>query len=62
MKLSSRCSGTDEEVFGEQETLSLALLPQGEGAQADLTEDASLAAGRQLDERACPRSHRVSDR
>lgn len=54
MKLSSRRAGADEEVLGEQEALSLPLLPQREGAQADLTEHAALAAGRQLDERACP--------
>lgn len=57
VKLSSRCSGTDEEVFGKQKTLSLSFLPQCEGAQADLTEHASLTAGRQLDERAWPQSH-----
>lgn len=28
VKLSSRCSGTDEEVFGKQKTLSLSFLPQ----------------------------------
>lgn len=52
VKLSSRCSRADEEVFGEQETLALSFLPQRERAQADLTEHAPLAAGRQLDQRA----------
>lgn len=50
VELPSRCSGADEEVFGKQETLSLSLFPQRQGAQADLAEDAALAAGRQLDE------------
>lgn len=53
VKLSSRCSCTDEEVLGEEETLALSFLPQREGAQADFTEHPPLAAGRQLDERAC---------
>lgn len=52
VKLSSRRSRADEEVFGEQETLALSFLPQRERAQADLTEHAPLAAGRQLDQRA----------
>lgn len=52
VKLSSRRSRADEEVFGEQETLALSFLPQCERAQADLTEHAPLAAGRQLDQRA----------
>lgn len=54
MELPSRCSGADEEVFGKQETLSLALFPQRQGAQADLAEHAALAAGRQLDEGTWP--------
>lgn len=57
VELPSRGSRTDEEVLGKQETLSLSLLPQREGAQADLTEHAPLAAGRQLDEGAWPRRH-----
>ena len=52
VKLPSRCSRADEEVFGEQETLALSFLPQRERAQPDLTEHAPLAAGRQLDQRA----------
>lgn len=57
VKLSSRCSSADEEVFGKQEALSLSFLPQREGAQADLTEHPPLTAGRQLDEGAWPWSH-----
>lgn len=52
VKLASRCSSADEEVFGEEKTLPLPFLPEREGAQADLAENASLAAGRQLDQRA----------
>lgn len=52
MKLAPRCSSTDEEVFGKEKTLPLPLFPEREGAQADLAENATLAAGRQLDQRA----------
>lgn len=52
MKLSSRSSSANEQVFGKQEALSLSFLPQWERSQTDFTEHASLTAGWQLDERA----------
>lgn len=50
VQLPSRCPRADEEVLGEQETLALAFLPQGQRAQPDLAEHPPLAAGRQLDQ------------
>ena len=50
MQLAPGAARADEEVFGEQEALALALLLQGERAQSHLAQLASLYR-RQLDQR-----------